>query len=256
MATPRTKSANILYFCARIALVILTGTKTKGIEEMSEQTELTTEQKKQAIFAAVDGGKVSQAKVYPVGNGGAISRLRKGKGTPAKIDEIYNNLQVVLAGGTIPTKAKAKRNTKRKKAPAAKTSTAHTADTAQQKTILSLQAQVKALEVENARLREQVKHSSTEPQEKNDRLVRLEQRIAQLEHSQAQGAQLPAQTNTQVLGWNLSEKTTRTGGKSYRKWYANRAGHCVYIGNDTHKAEQKIKAYCAKKGLVLCEVDK
>lgn len=226
---------------------------------MSEQKALTTEQKKQAILEATrPGGKVSQAKVYPVGNGGIITKLRGDKYpvSPAKIDEIYNNLVIVLDGGTIPKEAKPAL----KKTTAPKlTTTIHTIGTAQQEKIVSLQAQIKELKAENVRLAEQVKQPDTEPQENHEalaqRLVLLEQRVAQVEQSQAQGAQMPAQ-NEQVLGWNLTKKTTRTAGKPYRKWYANRGGHCVYVGNDTHKAAQKIRAYCAKKGLDLCEANK
>lgn len=74
-----------------------------------------------------------------------------------------------------------------------------------------------------------------------------EQKVQITEQDTEQKAEQARKQAPVILGFRLVQKTTRTAGKCYVKWYAARgAKHVVYIGGDTSQAEAKIKTYLAK----------
>lgn len=86
------------------------------------------------------------------------------------------------------------------------------------------------------------------------RLDALEKRLCTVEQTPAQTEQAAAQMAVQsrdqapvVLGFRLVQKTTRTAGKAYVKWYAVKGNAVVYVGSDAAIAESKIAAYLEKR---------
>ena len=197
---------------------------------------MTTEQKKQAIIAAIKAGDVSRNELNPASRGKYAGKLVKGGNVgDDKINEMYENLQRCQAGN----KAQAPKAATKPAKPAR----AHETD-----------SRLAKLEAENSRLIEENSELKQAIKDLADRLDNLERidngvdnkvdnRLDKVDNEVDNEVDNKASAMS-VLGFTLQQRTTGGNG---RYWYGGRrfAGKLqwIYIGKDVSRAEAKIQRW-------------
>ena len=217
--------------------------------------EQTLEQKKRAILNAVELGLISGSKLEPSRKGSTVSALKKGKAvSPAAIERLYavlakirpdlcdieqileqtpeqmleQNLEQIPAQNSGRVSAQKIEQTPEQmleQIPAQKTGR-----TGQENERSILRVAIDAL---------------------NIRMDALESRLrdveSKLERGETRETGKARNAKRSVMGFRLVLKKTRTGGKTYLKWYAVKGSKVVYVGSDPEKARAKIESYMERR---------
>lgn len=235
---------------------------------------MTIDEKKEQILKAIASNKVTGVEIDRVRRGATVSSLKAGKALkPVSIERLYANMEQILAQKEQSVAQGMEQNKEQKEQSVAQSTEQNKeqivqgteqkeqvfAQTTEQKTIAELQARVMELERENRSLRDALAGKpDVQGHEEASKFDDLLKRVAMLEskletrqdeHAVSVPSELLTDKEVCVSGFRLVNKTTKTGDKVYRKWYAVRGQMVVYIGNDLGKAQEKISAYLQKHGL-------
>jgi len=217
---------------------------------------MNIEEKKQAILHAVASGKVTGTQLEPSRRGTSISFLKKGKVlADITINNLYNNL-IKLCPDLGHTEQTTEQTTEQKLFDTEQTTEQKLFDTEQtteQKLFDTEQKKQKTAHLESLlrKALEQQELMQIGLHAVSERLNALEKRLSEVEKIPANKTDKKANDflgSQEIMGFRLTQKVTRTHGKSYTKWYAVKGSDIVYIGTDLSKAEEKIKVWMGKAG--------
>lgn len=184
--------------------------------KLNPDAELTTEEKREIIKEAVTNG-VSKSRIEGSSHGVINRLLSDRKMRQATIDRLHNNLLEIF-GYNIKLECS-------------------------QEQAQSAPERIRSLEVYTVSLLEHIKRLEGE-------VKRLDSVVQKLTQTTTHSPKSPRK----ISGLTVTQKTSKTHGKTYRRWYAiakkDGKRKMIYIGKDLSKAKEKIKKGLERLGIV------
>lgn len=185
--------------------------------KLNPDAELTTEQKRKVLKEAVANG-ISKSKIESSSHGVMDRLLSDGIMREATIDRLYNNLLAIF-GYNIEIELESSK-----------------------KKVKSAPERIRSLEEYTVSLLERVKHLE-------DEIKRLNNLVQKSTQTATRSAKRPRK----ILGLTVTQKSSKTHGKTYKRWYAiakkDGKRKMIYIGNDLSQAKEKIQKGLERLGI-------